>query len=127
MRRKFSAFEKEWMRTFAGDISEEKIERFVVQTGNYIWHVFSWKLLPEDSYLVGDAARAAFDAEDKTGAVYMEPFEKKKTALHLPPEQLTAALLDERVECYVMAAGGAWSYIVTHEGDPLGPYFIKKQ
>ena len=53
-------------------------------------------------------------------------FEKKKTALHLPPEQLTAALLDERVECYVMAADGAWSYIVTHEGDPLGPYFIKK-
>ena len=127
MYREFSAFEKEWMRTFAGDISKEDIDRYVVQTGNYIWHVFSWELLPENSYLVEDAARAAFDAEDKTGAAYFEPFEEKKDALALPPEQLTAALLDERIECYVMGKGGAWSYIKTHEGDPLGPYFIKKR
>ena len=126
MHREFSAFEKEWMRTFAGGIPKEDISRFVVGTGNLIWHVFSWELLPEDAYLTGDPARAAFDAEDKTGAAYMEPFEDKKTALHLPPEELTSALLDERTECYVTAKDGAWTYIKTHEGDPLGPYFYRK-
>ena len=34
-----------WLRRFANGISSEKIEKYVVSTGNYLWHVFSWELL----------------------------------------------------------------------------------
>ena len=122
--RKFSAFETEWLRRFAADIPKKDIKTYVIGFGGYIWHVFSWELLPTDSYLKGAAAMAAFDAADKTGAVCFEPF--KEDAPLPAPESLTAELLEERVECYVMAGDGSWSYITTHEGDLCGPYFIRK-
>lgn len=123
--RQFSDFEKEWLRVFAGCVSQEDIDHYVVDYGNYIWHVFSWELLDENSYLVGDAARAAFDAENKSDAIWYEPFEDAQNT-DLRPEQFSAAMLDEWTECYVMSKDRSWSYIVTHEGDLCGPYFIRK-
>lgn len=125
--RKFSQFEKDWMRIYAKDIPKKAIDRYVVDCGNYIWHVFSWKLLPENSFLKGDAARAAFDRQSKTGVRVFEPFEDDPLPAGFQPEQLTAAFLDERVETYVMAENGGWSYIKTHEGDLCGPYFIRRR
>lgn len=121
--RQFSDFEKEWLRLFAGCVSQEDIDHYVVDYGNSIWHVFSWELLDKNSYLVGDAARAAFDAENKSGAIWYEPFNDEQDA-DLHPEQFSAEMLDDRTECYVMAEDRSWSYIVTHEGN-CGPYFIK--
>ena len=122
--RKLSRFETEWLRRFAADIPKKDIKTYVIGFGGYIWHVFSWELLPADSYLKGAAAMAAFDAADKTGAVCFEPY--KEDAPLPAPESLTAELLEERVECYVVAEDGSWSYIKTHEGDLCGPYFIRK-
>ena len=71
-------FEKRWLQAYAADVSKEDIEKCVIATGNYIWHVFSWNLLPKDSYLTGDSARAAYDAVDKTDAVCLIPFQRGK-------------------------------------------------
>ena len=68
-------FEKKWMSSFANGIDKKAIQKYVVSTGNYIWHIFSWKLLPQGSYLVGDAARKAYNnlsKQQRECALYIE-------------------------------------------------------
>ena len=117
-------FEKRWLQAFAADVSGEDIEKYVVATGNYIWHVFSWKLLPEACYLSGDAARNAFDQADKSGAICIKPFGKKGSG-ELPKEYMSASSLETLTEVYVVAKDYRWTYIKTHEGDFCGPYFME--
>ncbi len=120
-----TAFKKRWLKTFAPDIPAKDIKKYVVSTGNYIWHVFSWKLLPDGAYLVGDAARAAYDQADKRGAMYIEPF-GKGTTKSITWELHKASALDTMTEVYVVAADDSWTYIKTHENDWCGPYFYRK-
>lgn len=124
--RPFSDFEKEWVREFAGTVPQEQVDKHVLSCGNFIWHVFSWELLPREAYLEGDAARAAYDAEDHTGAVFFEPFADEEDEPRNEKDD-SAAALDRRIEIYVTAADRSWSYIKTHENDDCGPYFIKKE
>lgn len=125
MRRKMSAFEKRWLKLFASEISDKDLERYVVSYGNFIWHVFSWELKPQGSYLLGDAAREAFDRADKSGARYFEPF--PGDGPHEPSyDSPSAAELDGLSECYVISIDESWTYIKTHEGDLCGPYFYKR-
>ena len=124
--RPFSDFEKEWVREFAGTVTQEQVDRYVLSYGNLIWHVFSWELLPRETYLEGDAARAAYDAEDHSGAVFFEPYADGENE-PWDGKDTSAAVLDRRIEIYVVAADRSWSYIKTHENDDCGPYFIKKE
>ncbi|MBQ3528153.1 MAG: DUF4275 family protein [Clostridia bacterium] len=121
----FSEFKKEWMSHFAKGIPKHKIEKYVISTGNYIWHVFSWELLPKGSFLEGDAAREAFDSlwtYTKENAVYIEPFEDEGT-FSMTQKEAKSENLDKHVEIYAMARDHSWTYIKTHEGDLCGPYF----
>ena len=122
---KLKEFEKCWLEHFAAGVSEENIKKFVVSTGNYIWHIFSWKLIPEESYLVGEKARQAYDGADKTGAIYVKPF-GKKISKPLEKGYETAGCLDALTEVYVVGEGFSWTYIKTHENDLCGPYFCRK-
>ena len=119
-----SAFEKEWIKIFAKTISKKELKMYVTSPGNYIWHVFSWNLLPKCSYLVGDEARKAFDAEDKTNARYYEPWPDNTP--HEPQyDSPSAGELDMLLECYVLSSDKKWTYIKTHEDNLCGPYFYK--
>lgn len=118
-------FEKQWMNHFASGISKEDIKKYVVSTGNYIWHVFSWKLLPEETYLVGDEARRAYDAADKKNAMYIDAF-GDGVCKALDDKYEKAASLEVLTEVYVAAKDFSWTYIKTHEEDFCGPYFCRK-
>ena len=118
-------FEKQWMNHFASGISKEDIKKYVVSTGNYIWHVFSWKLLPEETYLVGDEARRAYDAADKKNAMYIDAF-GDGVCKALDDKYEKAASLEVLTEVYVVAKDFSWTYIKTHEEDFCGPYFCRK-
>lgn len=118
-------FEKQWMNHFASGISKEDIKKYVVSTGNYIWHVFSWKLLPEETYLVGDEARRAYDAADKKDAMYIDAF-GDGVCKALDDKYEKAASLEVLTEVYVAAKDFSWTYIKTHEEDFCGPYFCRK-
>ena len=75
-------FEKNWMSSFANGIDKKDIQKYVVSTGNYIWHIFSWKLLPQGSYLVGNDARKAYNnlsKQQRECALYIEPFGDEKS------------------------------------------------
>lgn len=116
-------FYKKWLNHFAKDISEIDKEKYIVSTGNYLWHVFSWKLLDENSFLVGDDAKAAYDEVDKAGALYLEWF-KDDEAKVLSCELYTADALDQMTEVYVVASDFSWTYMKTHES-MCGPYFVR--
>ena len=118
---RFNAFEKRWLKIFASDIPEALLQKYVYDDGNFIWHVFSWKLKAKGSFLTGDAARQAFDTADKHDMEYGGPWFCKDFQ---PPKSPTAAELDERTECYAMSLSGKWTYIKTHE-DMCGPYFYR--
>ena len=120
-----ATFKKRWLDAFAPGIPAKNIKKYVISTGNYIWHVFSWKLLPDGSYLVGDAARKAYDQADKRGAVYIEPFDRGGSK-SLTWDMDKASVLDSLTEVYVVAADNSWTYIKTHENDYCGPYFLRK-
>ena len=46
-----------WLDVFASDVSEKDLGERVLSEGNFLWHLFSWKLVP---CLEGDAARQAW-------------------------------------------------------------------
>ena len=115
-------FYQKWMLAFAGGIPKSDVKKYVVSTGNYIWHVFSWELMDADQYLVGDAAKRAYDKTDKRGALYIEWFKDNHTK-DITWDLNTATALDNFVEIYVVAKDFSWTYIKTHETG-FGPYFL---
>ena len=118
-------FYAKWMENFAGDVSKEDIEKYVVSTGNYIWHIFSWELLEKNQYLIGNKAKKAYNKIDKTGAIYMDWFNDEPPK-DLIPDLNTAKALDDYTEVYVVGKNFEWTYIKTHEG-MCGPYFMKRK
>jgi len=116
-------FYNEWLKHFAEGISKENIERYVVSTGNYLWHVFSWELLDEERFLVGDSAKDAYNKIDKDNAIYIDWFSDDDAGA-LPHELSAAEALDQMTEVYVAAPDFSWTYIKTHE-IMCGPYFMR--
>ncbi len=112
-----------WLKQFAQGISKKELEKYVVSTGNYLWHIFSWNLLDEKAFLTGNNARKAFDLADKHNAVYIEWFEDDETKI-LSPTFKNANSLDKMTEVYVVASDFSWTYIKTHEC-MCGPYFMQ--
>lgn len=104
-------------------ISRENIEKYVVSTGNYLWHVFSWELLDKKVFLTGNSARKAYDQVDKHNALYFDWF-KDDESKNLTAKLSTANALDEMTEIYVISSDFSWTYMKTHES-MCGPYFMK--
>lgn len=112
-----------WLEHFAHNISKKDIEKYVVSTGNYLWHIFSWKLLDEKAFLTGDNARKAYDRANKHHALYIDWFEDDETKI-LTANLRNANALDKMAEIYVVASDFSWTYIKTHES-MCGPYFMQ--
>ena len=49
--RSLSDFEKRWLKIFAAEVSKNDIEKYVLESGPFIWHVFSFGLIAKDTYL----------------------------------------------------------------------------
>jgi hypothetical protein len=116
-------FYSKWLSRFAENVSRNDIEKYVISTGNYLWHVFSWQLLDENAFLTGDSAQKAYDKIEKQDALYIEWFEDDD-AKDLTANLNTSKALDEMTEIYVAASDFSWTYIKTHEST-CGPYFMK--
>ncbi len=117
-------FYEVWLKNFASDIPISDIKRYVKSTGNYLWHIFSWNLIPESRYQSGQKAKEAFDKADKRGSWYINWF-KDDRAHQIVPELKNADCFDQFVEVYVVAKNFEWTYIKTHESE-CGPYFMKR-
>ena len=116
-------FYSEWIKHFAVGISGDNLEKYVVSTGNLLWHIFSWELIDDHKFLSGDAAREAYDRMDRDGAIYIHWFEDETTHL-LSRHMQNSRILDKMTEVYVVSPDFSWSYMKTHE-EMCGPYFMK--
>lgn len=123
----FEEYRKQWLLHFAKGISEKKIKKYVLSTGNLIWHVFSWELLPQGTYLEGDEARKEYDnisSYEKDNAIFIDPF-SEEDSFSLEWQKASANKLEDYAEIYVVSKDFSWTYIKTHEEDSCGPYFYR--
>ena len=116
-------FINQWLRHFASNVPQKQLDKCV--RGQYIWHVFSYKLITDD-VLTGDAARKAFNSVDRSNCICCDMFGSGGVIDTLPYNCNTAEEIDKQfVEVYVVAQDYSWTHIKTHEGDLCGPYFLK--
>jgi len=117
-------FINQWLRYFARNIDNKDIEKCFVN--DHIWHIFSYELLEEGSFLVGDAARSEYDTADKSDCIFCDMYGQNGVTDKMLFEYSSSKEIDSKMtELYVVANDYSWTYIKTHENDLCGPYFMK--
>ncbi|MBQ9947181.1 MAG: DUF4275 family protein [Oscillospiraceae bacterium] len=116
-----------WLEAFTEGVSEELLNKYVIEYGNYLWHIFSWELVPCVS---GDAARSAFDLLEYDRAIRFEGGGRSGKRLLMLTNisetgKLSALDLESVNDVYITAEDFSWTYVHTHESC-CGPYFLKK-
>lgn len=117
-------FYSKWIAAFAGGVSDEDIQKYVVSSeeyNNFIWHVFSWNLIKRGSYLTGKAANMAYSRVDKAGAVFSR--DEGESFREMNDYSASTDSKHESGEFYAVGKDFEWTYISTHECD-CGPYFM---
>ena len=115
-----------WIRFFAPDITKSQYNKRI--RNQYIWHAFSWKIIPKGTYFEGDEARKAYNGADKEDAMCFQ-FWRDEFPVPLSEEFDLAEKIEtpdgDYDEFYVVGKDFKWTYIVTHETDMgFGPYFM---
>lgn len=117
-----------WLDVFADGVSDAELGRHVLSDGNYLWHLFSWNLVP---CLSGDAARQALSeaSGEKYLFYYEEPPEGEPLVRPVTAEELVTLPADARAipgaDWYVVDKDFTWTFAQPHEAD-RGPYFCRK-
>lgn len=119
-----------WLDAFAEGVSEEDLGKRVLAEGNFLWHLFSWELVP---CLEGNAARQAL-TEVPEETVYRFYYEyppegvpltcslTKAEALALPESETVMSGAD----WYLVDKNFTWTYAHPHEPE-RGPYFFRAE
>ena len=108
-----------WLDTFAADVSEEDLGKYVLAGGSYLWNIFSEKLVP---CLEGDAARAALPQGDCWQFFCEYPPAALPRVRAMAWEDIEKLPAD--VDWYLVDKDFTWTYVHTHEED-CGPYFCR--
>ena len=111
-----------WLDTFAADVSEEDLGKYVLAGGSYLWHIFSFKLVP---CLEGDEARKALEELPDTECYrfYKEYPPQDHPRIKAISISEVCSLPDD-LDWYLVDKDFTWTYVHTHEED-CGPYFCK--
>ena len=90
-----SAGEEPLAGRFCDGVSDAELGRHVLSDGNYLWHLFSWNLVP---CLSGDAARQALSeaSGEKYLFYYEEPPEGEPLVRPVTAEELVTLPADAR-------------------------------
>lgn len=120
---KKNPFFARWLQEFVPELTDVKYRKYIRK--GYIWHAFSFNIIPQEKFLEGDDAREAYNKANKAGAICLQlDFEDTPTAL--TEEFDTAKKIEHYAEFYVVGENYSWTYIVTHETDiGIGPYFME--
>ena len=119
-------FINQWLRHFAKDVNKKNREKCFVN--DFIWHIFSYELLEEGTYLAGDAARAAYDDAEKNDCIFCDMYGQNGVSDKMLAEYSSSKEIDSKIiELYVVSKDYSWTYIKTHENDLCGPYFMKSK
>ena len=126
-----------WLRTFARHADAEQLQKRVFSSkeegaGNFLWHIFSWELVP---HLSGAEADATYEAEEAAEVLlFADGYSSggkdpqiDKLQLIAKPTLADLPKLRKKLkidDLYITAADFSWTYVQTHEGY-LGPYFMR--
>lgn len=118
-------FEKKWLKTFVPDLTKDQYDKCYIE--QYLWHVFSFELIPKEKVLSGNEAREAYEKADKENAIIINFWDcdEKTQSSVIDEKSKKWEVLDEKPETYVVDSEWKWTYVSTHENDWLGPYFYK--
>jgi len=119
-------FEKKWLSVFVPELTNDLYNDCYVY--QYLWHVFSYRLVPKEKVLTGDMARDAYNNINKEGAIMIQLWDEETS------EQVSAILdeyktwekIEDIPELYIVDREWKWTYVSTHENGWCGPYFYKK-
>ena len=121
-------FVEMFLEKFAPDLTEKELKsKHCYPPNGYLWNVCELNLIP--AYKGIDAMRE-YDNADKDGALefqYDNGFMGDKVAIDLTDEYSASDKIEKSgiIEFYVIGRDFSWCYIVTHEREACGPYFIK--
>ena len=114
-----------WLRSFASEVLKGTLRIHVTADCNYLWHIFSFCLVPSYS---GAEAQEMFNKLDYTEVILFtggQWWEGKAEIenLRLIPK-ISASILDiyELKDIYIVDKNFRWTYVHTHES-MCGPYF----
>lgn len=116
-----------WLENFAGHLTNE--EQKEIYMDSFLWHLCSYE---KTVCLEKEEAIEAFETHKKKKCTifyqYMNDAFLVGNAKNIKVNDLPYdedADLDSK-DMYVMDWDGNWTFIITHENDYLGPYFIRK-
>ncbi len=122
-------FFSRWLQEFAPELTISQYRKYIHK--QFIWHAFSFNIIPKEKYLEGNDARKAYNNANKDCAIALQLYcEDTPTAL---TEQFDTAEKLETVdgsydEFYVVGKDFSWTYILTHETSlGFGPYFMQNK
>ena len=111
-----------WLDTFAADVSEEDLGKHVLVGGGYLWHIFSYNLVP---CLEGDEARKALaELPDTECYRFYKEYPPQDQPRIKAIEMSEVSSLPDGLDWYLVDKDFTWTYVHTHEED-CGPYFCK--
>lgn len=111
-----------WVDAFAIDADDAELGRRVLAEGNYLWHLFSWKLR---DCLQGDDAVAALPEEDCFLFYCEYPPEDEPMTREVTAAEVKELAASKNGDWYLVDKYFTWTFAHTHE-DGLGPYFCKR-
>ncbi|MBR1954736.1 MAG: DUF4275 family protein [Clostridia bacterium] len=121
-------FVKKFIENFVPSISFQRLKKSKCYPPNhgYLWMVCEHDLVEN---LKGKDAMDAYDSIDKDGAIefqYDNGFMGDDIAIPLSKANDSSIKIQNNrlIEFYVIGKNFSWCYIVTHECDGCGPYFI---
>ena len=127
---KKATFVQDFFDNFVPSVPIKKLKKLNCYAPNfgYLWMVCEHNLVTN---LKGDEAMIAYDKVDKSGAIefqYDNGFLGDDVSVPLANENDTSEKIKKSGlhEFYVIGKDFAWCYIVTHEPNGCGPYFIMK-
>ena len=119
-----------FIKEYVPDIPVRKLKKLhcLPKNNGYLWMICEHNLV---NNMKGNAAMIAYNAINKDGALefqYDNGFWGDNEAIPLSVENNTAEKIKASglYEFYVFSCDFSWCYIVTHELDGCGPFFIKK-
>ena len=111
-----------WLDTFAADVSEEDLGKHVLVGGGYLWHIFSYNLVP---CLSGDdACKALAELPDTECYRFYKEYPPQDQPRIKAISMAEVSSLPDDLDWYLVDKDFAWTYVHTHEED-CGPYFCK--
>ena len=116
------AVRERWLDTFAADVSENDLGKYVLAGGSYLWHIFSCNLVPS---LAGDDARKALaELPDVECYRFYKEYPPQDQPRIKAISMSEVSSLPDELDWYLVDKDFTWTYVHTHEED-CGPYFAK--